>query len=321
MADAKMSGAPEQTRTEPEKERERVTKRHFGDDWNRVSDFLSEWLRIPTGQPGGEQPKLKNDFVVTSTLSTSLYSSVLLLSLGDCTYRNIENDLRPWLVNQHSVQVNEALARHITKTWLKMAVPKDQREQVGTIKKHMVYDLTDDKISPQMKALTCDDDGNVYVHINQLLIWSQPRRDESLDRKLEERFREFEEDRSCLKEHLKTISTIGQNDNTRLFDEKEKFKDKFSKFYDCYRQLEREKCIPPCYKFPTIQLALQTGKGERDGCGNTFTGISSAHDNEVPQKFAEDNNQMAQPLPTEEEVFNQLLGDTRLVYRDFFQDQ
>ena len=166
-----MSGTPEQNRTEPEKERGRVMKRHFGADWKRVDDFLSEWR---TDEPGG---KVKKDITVTSTISTSLDSSVLLLSIGDYTYRNTENDLRPWLITQHSAQVNEALARHITKEWRKMPVPEGLREQVDTITQHIVYQLTNDQMRPQMRALTCDGEGKVSVRINKLHIWSQPRRD------------------------------------------------------------------------------------------------------------------------------------------------
>ena len=322
-----MSGTPEQNQTEQETERERVRKRHTGADWDRVTDFIErEW---PTGEPSGP---LNNDIIVTSTFSTSSDSSVLMLSLGshDLAYNSFSNnELSPWLITQHRAEENEALARHITETWQGMAVPNGQRQRVDTIAKHIVYDLTDDTMLPQMRALTCGDNGNVRVRINQLQIWSHPRRDAPLDTVLEEKFGvNFKRERSDLEKYPKTIGKITGNDNIRqdvkekrLFEEKEKFKEKFSKFYDYYRQLEHGNCIPTSYQFPTLQLALQTGDDEPDDrYGNTFTGVYSTHDNEVHLKFAVNNDVMAQPLPTKEEVFIQLLGQTGLVYGNFFQD-
>ena len=311
-----MSGTPEQ---------ERVRERHNG-AWKRVDHFLkSKW---PTGELDG---KLKNDNVVTSAISTSSDSSVLILSVGfhNFVYNSFSNnEFRPWLLNQHSSKENEALAKHITETWQKMAVPNDQTQRVNTIAKHIVYDLTDETTDPQMKALICDDNGNVRVRIHQLEIWSHPRRDAPLDRVLEEKFGDtFKRERSYLKKYPENIGKITDNAHIkqevkqkRLIEEKKKFEEQFSKFYEYYRQLENDRCIPTSYQFPTLQLALQTGDDEPDDrYGNTFTGVYSTHDNEVHLKFPA-NNQTARPLPTKEEVFNQLLGQTGLVYGDFFQD-
>ncbi|XP_015749214.1 PREDICTED: uncharacterized protein LOC107328986 isoform X2 [Acropora digitifera] len=157
-----MSGTPE-----PDEKQKWVLNRHWDVDWKRVDEFLSIW---PTDEPSG---KLKNDIAVTSTISTSLDSSVLLLTLGDYTYRDTGDDPRPWLVNPHGVKQSKALASHISETWEKIEVPFDQREQVKTLKKYVVYDLRND----QMAALTCDGEGNVSVRINKLQIRSEPRRD------------------------------------------------------------------------------------------------------------------------------------------------
>ena len=171
-----MSGTLEQNRTVLDEYWEQVRQRHFGANWERVNHFLkSKW---PPDKPDG---KLKNDITVTSTISTSSDSSVLLLALGDCTYMDTGDDPRPWFVSQHGTQENKALASHITETWEKIDVPIDQREQVKTITKYVVYDLTNDQIPPQMTALTCDGEGNVSVRINKLLIRSQPRRDAPQD--------------------------------------------------------------------------------------------------------------------------------------------
>lgn len=320
-----MSGTPEQKRKELKTEQKWVKDRHYEVDWKRVSDFIKEnW---PTGQTSD---KIDNDSFVTSSISTSSDSSVLVLSVGihKFAYSTCSmNELRPWLISQ-VFGVNGPLARHITETWQEMAVPNGQRERVDKIAKHIVYDLTDGTMSPQMKALTCDDNANVRVRIKQLEIWSHPRRDAPLDRVLEEKFEDnFKRERSDLKKYPRTIRNIAGNGKIkpelkkkRLSEEKEKFKKQFSEFYDYYRQLQRDKCIPTSYQFPTLQLALQTGDDEPDRYGNTFTGIYFAHHNEVHLKFAVNNNEMAHPLPTEEEVFNQLLGDTGLVYRDVFLD-
>lgn len=161
-----MSGTPE-----PDEKQKWVSNRHWNVDWKRVDEFLRKW---PTGEPSG---KLKNDITVTSTISTSLDSSVLLLTLGDYTYRNTEDDPRPWLVTHHDAKENKALASHITERWEEMAVPNVQKALVDTITKHIVYDLTNVQILPQMRALTCDEEGNVGVRIKMLQIWSDPRRD------------------------------------------------------------------------------------------------------------------------------------------------
>lgn len=323
MSKAKMSGTPEQKRKELKTEQKWVKDRHYEVDWKRVSDFIKEnW---PTGQTSG---KIDNDSIVTSSISTSSDSSVLVLSVGlhKFAYSTCSmNELRPWLISQ-VFEVNGPLARHITETWQEMAVPNGQRERVDTIAKHIVYDLTDATMPPQMKALTCDNNGNVRVHIKQLQIWSHPRRDAPLDTVLEEKFsHKFKRERSYLKKYPENIDKIKDNagikqevKEERLIEEKKKFEEQFSKFYDYYRQLENDKCIPTSYRFPTLQLALQTGDDEPDDrYGNTFTGVYSTHDNEVHLEFAANNNPTARPLPTKEEVFNQLLG---LVYGDFFQD-
>lgn len=321
-----MSGIPEQKKKELETEQKWVKNRHYDVDWKRVDDFIKE--KWPTGQASD---KIDNDSLVTSTISTSSDSSVLVLSVGfhKFAYNTCSmNKLRPWLISQ-LFEENGPLARHITETWQEMAVPNGQRERVDTIAKHIVYDLTDHKMPPQMKALTCDNKANVRVRINQLKIWSHPRRDPPLDRVLEEKFGvNFKREWSNLKKYPKTIGKITGNDKIkqdvkekRLNEEKEKFKKQFSKFYDYYRQLEHDKCIPTSYQFPTIQIALQTGDDEDDDrYGNTFTGYYFTHDNEVHLKFAVNNKLMAWPLPTMKEVFNKRLGDTGLVYGDFFQD-
>lgn len=329
MSKAKMSGTPEQKRIQLEAERKWVMNRHYDVDWKRVDDFIkANW---PTGQTSD---KIDNDSLVTSTISTSPDSSVLLLSVGlhefaynTCSMDDDDRELHPWLISQ-LFEENEPLARYITETWQEMAVPNGQRERVDTIAKHIVYDLMDGKMPPQMKALTCDDNANVRVRIKQLEIWSHPRRDAPLDRVLEKKFEDnFKRERSDLKKYPRTIRNIAGNGKIkpelkkkRLSEEKEKFEEQFSKFYDYYLQLENDKCIPTSYQFPTLQLALQTGDDEPDDrYGNTFTGVYSTHDNEVHLKFPA-NNQTARPLPTKEEVFNQLLGQTGLVYGDFFQD-
>ncbi|XP_015749213.1 PREDICTED: uncharacterized protein LOC107328986 isoform X1 [Acropora digitifera] len=167
-----MSGTLEQNRTVLDEYWEQVRQRHIGADWERVDHFLkSKW---PTDEPDG---KLKNDITVTSTIATSSDSSVLLLALGDCTYMDTGDDPRPWFVTQHRIQENKALASDITAAWEDIEVPIDQREQVKTITKYVVYDLTNAQEPPQMTALTCDGEGNVSVRINKLQIRSEPRRD------------------------------------------------------------------------------------------------------------------------------------------------
>ena len=180
-----------------------------------------------------------------------------------------------------------------------------------------------------MRPLTCDENANVRLPIEDLQIWSHPRRDEPLDRVLKEQ-EDFKRSESKLKRYPQTIRNISENvkieqslKRERLIAEREKFKRELEKFYnDYYCELEKKKCIPTSYKFPTIQLALETGDDQPDDrYGNTFSGYYCTTANEVHQKFPVDNNLQECPLPTMEMVCDKLLGDSGLVYRDIFQGQ
>lgn len=120
-------------------QRERVHKRHHSVDWKTVFDFIKkEWPTRPTNRP------VDIGSMVTISISTSSRSSVLLLSVGPHVFAHStfsNNELHPWLISQY-VEENEALARHITEEWQKMAVPNGKRQWVDTIAKHIVYDFT-----------------------------------------------------------------------------------------------------------------------------------------------------------------------------------
>lgn len=289
-------------------------------------DFIKEeWPTARTNEP------VNMGSFVTLAVSTSLRSSVLLLSVGlnSMFTRNTfsKNVLHPWLLYQDTEQ-NEALARHITKKWQEMVVPNGQRQRVNTIAKHIVYDFTDDTKLPEMRPLKCDDNANVRVHVEDLQIWSHPRRDEPLTRVLEGT-RGFTQARGYFREtYPQSIKDIIENDKIknkeeRLTTVKNKCKEKFDKFYsDYYCKLEAEKRIPTSYEFPTLQLALETGVGQpSQRYGDTFSGCYSAKDNEVHQKFPVDDKLPKRPLPTKEEVFEELMKLAEVVCKDVRQDQ
>lgn len=309
-------------------QREIVYERHYRVDRKTVRDFIEkEWPPRPIYR------RVDIGSMVTISISTSLRSSVLLLSVGLHVFAlstTSKNELHPWIITQ-DVEHNEALARHITEEWQKMAVPNGKRQWVDTIAKHIVYDFTnvtnEKSTPPQMRPLTCDENANVRLRIEDLQIWSHPRRDEPLNRVLKEQ-EGFKRSESKLKRYPQTIRNISENvkieqslKQERLIAEKEKFKGELEKFYNDYYCKLEEKCIPMSYKFPTVQLALETGDGQTDDrYGDTVSGYYPTTANEVHQKFPVDNNLQEYPLPTMEMVCDKLLGDSGLVYRDIFQD-
>ena len=306
-------------------QRELVYKRH-NEDCKRMDAFIKEqWPTAKTDVPVDDR-----DSYVTLQMSTSLHSSVLLLAVGlDSLFtRNTLSkiELHPWLFYGHATWGNGALIRHITAEWQRMVVPNDQRRRVDTIAKHIIYDFSDDKKAPEMIPFQCDERGNVRVVINDLEIWSHPRRDEPLNRVLEQT-KGFTQDRGYfVKTYPNKIRNIKENDQIkdkekRLTTAREEYEKKLDIFYrDYYCKLEAENRIPTSYEFPTLQLALETGDGQpSQRYGDSIAGGFLENDNEVHQKFPVDKNLQKWPLPTKEEVSDQLLKCAESVYKDVCQ--
>lgn len=268
--------------------------------------------------------------LVAYAISTTLRSSVVLFSVGiksvftrDTYSANASN---PWLIYQNCEE-NKDLANFITEIWTAMHVPK--RERVDTIAKHIVYELKNGQF--ERIELTCDDNGNVRVQVSDLEIWSHPRRREPLVAALEEKFGEdFKRQRSRVKGLPTAIDKISNNGKIpdqvkkeRLREKRKTLKAEFEKFYEYYRRLENENCIPTSYQYATLQLAvLCDGDQPYDRYGGTFAGVYPPTDNKVHMKFPADSGVEPFPLPTEEKVFNELMeGTLGLQYKDIFQDQ
>ena len=315
----------------PTQEQEWVRNRHY-EDWERMDAFIEkEWPTVRTNVP------LDMGSMVTLAISTSLRSSVLLLAVGvDSKFTHntfSKNELHPWIITQDAKE-NRALARHITEEWQKMVVPNlnGLRQRVDTIAKHMVFDFTDYKKFPKMIPLECDKKANVRVHIEDLEIWSHPRRDEPLQRVLKETKRFTQDWGYFVKIYLKDIirdfikKDQIKDEEERLIAARKKCAEKLDEFYSKYYcKLEAEGLIPTSYEFPTLQLALKTDVGlpkkSSQRYGDTFSGCFLAKDNEVHQKFPVDQKLQKWPLPTKEKVFEELMKRAESVYKDVRQDQ
>ena len=310
----------------PTREQIWVRNRHI-EDLKRMDAFIERgWPTDTTSEP------VDMGSMVTLAMSTSSRSSVLLLAVGvDSKFTHntlsLSKDNRlihPWLIEQDAKE-NRALATYITEEWKKMVVPNGQRQQVDTIAKYIVYNFSDDKKLPEMVPLECDKKANVRVLIEDLEIWSHPRRDEPLKRVLE-KTKGFTQDRGYfVKIYPNSIRNIIQNKRIkdkekRLITAKEKCGEKFDIFYSKYYC--ELKAIPTSYEFPTIQLELKTGGGQPSKrYGGTFSGWFSAKANKVHQKFPVDEKLPKWPLPTKENVFDELMKCAESVYEDVRQDQ
>lgn len=303
------------------KEQGEVNRRH-SQDIDNVRTFIQQ--NFP--QELRYEP-VDNSSSVAYAISTTLCSSVLVFSVGvqSVFTRNTysENPLNPWLVHE-DFKENRVLANFITEKWTAMHVPNGQRERVDTIAKHIVYELKNGQFVE--RELTCDDNGNVRVQVSDLEIWSHPRRKEPLVAVLEEKFGEdFKRQRSRVKGLPTAIDKISNNGKIpdevkkqRLREKRKTLKEEFEKFYEYYRQLENENCIPTSYQYATLQLAVLCN----DRYGDTFAGVYPPTDNKVHMKFPADSAVQPFPLPTEEEVFNELMeGTSGLQYKDLSLDQ
>lgn len=157
-------------------------------------------------------------------------------------------------------------------------------------------------VNPQV-----DGNNNVRFAVDGIEIWSHPPRDEALRPALREslQFRQAEGD--LIRFGHQWIQ-IANNQNipleTRpatLETKRVQIKTKFLEIYGFY--INR---VPNSYQWPTLQLSLRNTDGTLQRYGETFAGVYGPYANESHHKFAASNVE-ARPLPTEVEVYNDLL--------------
>lgn len=246
--------------------------------------------------------------------STTLGCSVLLLAKGIesmFTRNTYSNDpLNPWLIFQHAEE-NGALAQHIHDNWAHMAIHQNGNpDEVNKIAEHVVYQKTGNNwvlVNPQV-----DGDNVVRFAVDGIEIWSHPPRDEALRTALTEGYPQLPQ----VEGNLKTLGcqwtdTVARNHpnitperkQEALETKRRQIKKKFLEICEFYKDLNP---VPHSYQWPTLQLGLRNTDGTLQRYGETFAGVYGPYANESHHIFAASNVQ-PRPLPTEEEVYNDLL--------------
>ena len=301
--------------------REFVRRRHSEDQFTLAPAFIErDWPPLPYN-------RLTNEASVCCAVSTTELSTVMILSkgVGSMFTRNTLSVVegQPWLIGQ-DLLVNKHLSDHISALWSEKKIhPDGNPDLVNQIAEHIVYECINRKERKwRCLPIVADENNVIRFATGDFVMWSHPPRDEPLRTVLRESD-DFNQAVGDLKRlFFKWNSTLHNptipNDRRPGIqaNDLDQIRTKFAEVYRFYE--DKKACLPSSYKWPTLQLGLTNGDQRY---GETFAGVYMRCDNEVHHKFAALNEE-ARALPSEEEVFNELLPpDIELTLANVMADQ
>ena len=286
--------------------REFVRRRHVDDQFKLAPAFIKR------GCPSLRYNKVTDDASVYCAVSTTELSTVMILSKGagsEFTRNTLSVDKgQPWLISQ-SLKVNKHLSDHIFALWSEKKIHRDGNPGlVNQIAEHIVYKCTNrEKGEWDCLPIVADEDNAIRFATDDFVMWSHPPRDEPL-RTVLRKSSGFNQAVGDLKRlFFKWNSTLHNptipNDRRPGIqaNDLDQIRTKFAEVYRFYE--DKKACLPSSYKWPTLQLGLTNGDQRY---GEATAGIYMRCNDEVHHKFAA-LNVKARALPSEEEVFNELL--------------
>ena len=290
--------------------REFVRRRHIQNEGVLAPNFIDRnWPAPPFN-------RVTDEASIYCAVSTTERSTVMILSKGGGSHftRNTlsVDEEQPWLIGQF-LRANQSLSDRITVLWSEKEIHADGNpDLVNQIAEHVVYVLINREEEEWRRLPIVADENNVIrFETEDFVMWSHPPRDEPL-RTVLRKSNDFKQAVGYLRQRFVRWNAI-LNDPVIPNDRRpgaqaavlDQIRTKFAEVYTFYEDRRAQNRLPSSYKWPTLQLGVRNGD-QIQRYGETFAGVYERYDDEVHHKFAALNVE-ARALPSEENVFNELL--------------